>query len=235
MIQVGINENVVLTEVKLNDKNTLSFTFNELENLSNEKPNNPFDMINADEVVEVSNGTTVNIFQPNVSEKADVTEEKKIKMVSDDINKVKGIMFHFLKGWLPATEVKDIIKPFAGIDIDANNYNQKILDKNVVAAIHKNMSQAFINAITPLLAEKKPFRLLLVRQSTDKHFATFRGRYIEENQFWESMEVPKEASKLKFTPYEISMKLNDGTPVSKDKTDKPTEQAPVTAQNVFGQ
>ncbi len=238
MIQVGINENVVLTGVALNDKNTLSFTFNEAAKLGTDKPSNPFDLLNDDDVVEIDNGTTINIFQPNVPDKADMTQEKKVDMVTNDINKIKSIMFHFLKGWLPAAEVKGKINPFSGVAIDATNYSTQILNKDILAAIHKNMATTFIQLITPLLTPAKPFRLLLVRQSTEKHWPSFRGKYIEENPFWESMEIPAEASKVKFTSYEKGQKLDDPTQtvINKDKAgDTKAEAAPQTAANVFGQ
>jgi hypothetical protein len=236
MIQVGINENVILTSVALNDKNTLSFTFEEKG--TGDKPMNPFEALASDEVVDIDNGKSINLFQPNVPDKADMTQEKKVDIVTSDINKTKGILIHFLKGWMTKEEVKGAINPFAGTAVDATNYATQLLNKEVLAAIHKNMSTTFIQLITPFLAQRDAFRLLLVRQSADKHWPSFRGKYIEENPFWESMQIPAEASKLKFTAYEISQKLNDGTPVSKDNAktadSKPADTAPVTAQNVFG-
>jgi hypothetical protein len=219
--------------VELNDKNTLSFVFEEAGN--KDKPANPFDILNSEEVVETSSGLTVNLFQPNAPDKADFTEERKVDMVTNDVNSIKSILVHFLKGWMTSEQVKGRIMPFTGVPIDATNYNQQILKPDILAAIQKNMATTFIQIITPLLSEAKPFRLLLIRQSTDKHWPTFRKRYIEENPFWESMEIPKEASKLKFTADEKGKKLNDPTvTVKKDAVDKPIDQAPVTAANVFG-
>lgn len=237
MIQVGINENVVLTGVTLNDKNTLAFTFQSLDKAGDDKPSSPFDVLNSEEVVEIDNGTTVNLFQPNVPDKADMTQEKKVDMVTNDINKERAILNHFLRGFMTADELKGKLMPFAGVAIDKDNYSTQILNKDIVAAIHKNLATTFIQLITPFLAEKKPFRLLLVRQSTDKHWPTFRGKYVEENPFWESMEIPKEASKVAFTSYEKGQKLDDPTPsVTKPKAEgaAAAEQAPMSAANVFG-
>jgi len=102
------------------------------------------------------------------------------------------------------------------------------------------MSQFFINAMQPYVnKDELLFRCLLVRTSKDKHFATFRSSYIEDNPFWESMDVPKEASKVKYTAYEEKEGLNDGTPASRSETadtKKSTESvATISAASVFGQ
>jgi len=82
-------------------------------------------------------------------------------------------------------------------------------------------------------------RLLLVRQSKDKHFATLRGTYLDDQPFLEPMAIPKDASKLKFSPWEIENGYDSSAPAP--KAAKPeggvpgaTAAAPVTASNIFG-
>ncbi len=240
MIQIGINENVYLEKAILDDKNSLELVFAEVSAV--EKPTSLFANVASDDVVE-NHSMGVRLFPPLPPKKEDLTAEKKLDLVVGDINKTKGILLHILKGYFTADELKKLfgLNLYAGLPIDENNFNQQILIKEVLEGVHKNMARLFLEKIKPVLNDRtKAFRLLLVRQSKDKHYATFRGKWIEDNPFYESMEIPKEASKVKFTPYEIEQGLTHGTPVSKDaaadKKDgsKSGGEAPLSAANVFG-
>ena len=233
---VKINENVYITGIELDSNNYLNITFKEKNDLSN-----PFEKLIDDDVHEGSDKLDIKLFapQPPKNDDGKLTEEKMIDRVSRDINKNKGILQHIMKGYMTKEEYAIGKAMFDGIDIDANTYSKKIIDKDVLLKVHQNMAQFFINAMQPYLnKEDLLFRLLLVRTSKDKHFATFRSSYIEDNPFWESMDVPKDASKVKFTPYEEKEGLNDGTPAVRSSTadtNKTGEAAAtMTAASVFG-
>lgn len=235
MIQIGINENVYLEKVGLDDKNVLELTFAEV---SKEKPTSLFANIASDEVVE-NTSMGLKMFPPLPADKKDITEEKKVDLAVADINKTKGILRHILLGYLTSEDLKGLwAHAFDGLNITEESFPKQVQVKEVLAAIHKNLARIFMEKIQPFLNKKdQAFRLLLVRQSTTNHYAGFRGRYIEDNPFYESMEIPKEQSKLKFTPYEIQQGLTHGTPVAKEAAaDKKGDggAAPMTAANIFG-
>ena len=240
MIRIGITENVYISDVKLDEKNALLITFEEAGKADKPKVANYFDNIASDEVIETESGTTLRIF-PQLPPKPENgrTEEKNVELLVGDINKAKGVVLHILKVYMTSDELKGKIIPFEMLPIDANNFNTQVVKKEILEGVHKNICRAFINLITPFLTEKKLCRLLLVRQSTDKHYATFRNRYLDEQPFIESMEIPKEASKLKFSSYEIEKGLDNDTPVKKPEgaaanAAGTVAAAPMTAANVFG-
>lgn len=216
MIGIGINENVYLDKVILDDKDVLAITFKNLP-APGAKKLSVFEEISASEVVDEAPEMTIRMFPMNGPKEDDSkTLEQKVDLARADIAKFKGICNHLLKGYMTSEEMKNILNPTRGIAIDEANTEQQITQKVTMNQISKNMAQDFVNAIRPYCGNPAAaFRLLLVRQSKDKHFATFRGRYLDENPFWESMSVPKEASKLKFTPWELANGYNLDTPVVK--------------------
>jgi len=236
-IGVGINENIYISAVELDSNNYLTITLKQKTDLVN-----PYDKLIADEVIEGSDKLDIKLFapQPPKNDDGKLTEEKLLDRVSRDINKNKGILQHIMKGYMTKDQYTFGKAIFDGIDIDPNTYATKILDKDVLLKVHQNMSQFFINAMQAYLnKDELLFRCLLVRTSKDKHFSTFRSQYVEDNPFWESMDVPQEASKVKFTPYEEKEGLNDGTPASRSETsdNKKTTESTVamSAASVFGQ
>jgi hypothetical protein len=244
MIGIGINENVYLASAELDQKGVLGITFEEAGAADKPKVDSLFDVIAAETVVETEYGMTIKMFPPlPPKEGNDRTEEKNVELLVSDINKTKGVLLHILRGYLTTDDIKKAggLNPFRGLPITKENFNKEIQRKELLEGIHRNMCTDFVNLIRPFLGQKdKLFRLLLVRQSKDKHYASFRGKYIEDNPFFESMEIPKDASKVKFTKYELDNGLNDATPVKKDQaaagdTAKGGDQpAPLTAANVFG-
>lgn len=249
MIGIGINENVFLSNAELDQKGTLGVTFEEAGKADKPKVESLFDVVaSTDEVIETEHGMTIKLFPPlPPKEGNDRTEEKNVELLVSDINKTKGVLLHLLHGYFTKDDIKKAggLNPFKGLPITKENFNAMIQKKETLEGIHRNLATDFLNIIRPVLGKSdKTFRLLLVRQSKDKHFASFRGKFIEENPFWESMEIPKEASKVKFTAYELTNKLDDATPVAKDQQKQGTAggaqttsgpgQAPLTAANVFG-
>jgi hypothetical protein len=240
MIGVGINENVFLEKVALNEKNVIEITFQEAGKVK-EKPASMFASVAGDEIQEGQMGMSIRLFPPLPPQKEDMTDEKKRDLIDADINKTKAIIRHLLLGYLTSADLVGMwASSFDGLPIDESNYKEQFLKKEILEGIHRNMGRIFIEKITPFLNDQeRKFRLLLVRQSREKHFATFRGRYIEDNPFFESMEIPADHSKVKFTPYELSEGLNSGVPIPKEAADKKdtgsnAPNPPMTVGNVFG-
>ena len=238
MIRIGITENVYIADVKMDEKNALLITFEETGKEDKVTVDNYFDNIASDEVIETERGTIIRIFPP-LPPKADNgrTQEKNVELLVSDINKAKGIVIHILKVFYTMDDLRGKINPFASLPIDKDNFDVQVQKKEILEGVHRNICKAFVDLIKPFLAEKKPVRLLLVRQSQDKHYATFRNRYLDEQPFIESMEIPAAASKLKFSSYEIEKGLDNDIPVRKPDgavAGAAPATAPLTVTNVFG-
>jgi hypothetical protein len=216
MIKVGINDDVFIKAVSFDDKNAIHITFSE----ANKKELNDFERLQADDVIETEPDMEIRIFGTKVSEKAEHTAEKKQELVVSDLNKTKGQLQHIMTQYMVKEQAVIGTHFYDGTGITADNYQTKLLEQGVVDQINKNMANFFISAMRPYTNNKSlKFRLLLVRQSKDKHFATLRGRYLEANPFLESMDVPAAQTKVAFTKYELDNKLDDGTPVDRSTAD----------------
>lgn len=235
---VGINDDVIIQDVVLDDKLWTKITFKK----EGEKAYNPFEAIGAENEAEEKSNTTLDMYIFNLKTPAAEdrkgnkrTQEQIRELATRDVTKTKALYLHLLKGYLTKDDIKFDVYRATGITT-ADEYNSRIVNQGVLDQITRNLATDFISMIKPFLGNPEmKFRLLLLRQSKDKHFAAFRQNYLEENPIWESMDVPKEASKVKFSAYEEKEGLNDATAASKSTADKPAEEAPMDAASVFGQ
>lgn len=236
MISVGINENIIIDDVTLSKENWLNITFRQIGG----KEFNAFEALGAENDAEREEINTIDIkiFNIKVPKDADKagnkrTREQITKLVISDISRNKAVLLHLVRGYLTKDQIKFDL--YNGTGLDANNFEERLVDQPVLDIIHRNMCNDFMAMVRPFMKnEALLFRLLLVRTSKEKHFATFRTSYIDENPFWESMSIPKKDSKMAFTKSEIAQGLNDGTPAAKTEADKPAEQAPLAPVNIFG-
>lgn len=239
MLGVGIHENVYLAEATLDEnKSVIAIRFKETGKATQVKKS-LFERAASSEVEETDDGTQIMLFPPTPPKEGNTnSEEKNVENLVNDINKTKGICLHILAGYLTTEQLKDKMTPFASLPLTETNFNTEIQKKEMLEAAQRNIGRTFIQLITPFLNKPElAFRLLLTRQSTAKHYATLRGRFLNDNPFWESMAIPKEASKVKFTDYEKSAGLDNGAPAAKEnKANNSTAvaQAPVTAASIFG-
>jgi hypothetical protein len=244
MIKIGINENIFIRDAKYNaENNRLTITF---EESGGTKYASVFDRLNADEAVETLPTRELILFCPmepkaKIGEK-DRTLEQRMNAITGDITSVKAILQHIMGGYMTKDEFKfDMYENIP--TIDANSYPAEIIKVPIFTQVFKNMCTQFIEKMKPYLGdETKLFRLLLVRQDANNAFPTFRRKYIKENPFYESMEIPKESSKVMFTPYELKEGLDSDIPATRSDADKKggdnkgnnSGAGPMTAANVFG-
>jgi len=81
--------------------------------------------------------------------------------------------------------------------------------------------------------EDYKLRILLRRSNSKNHYPKFRDKLLQAFPFVELAIIPKESSKIAFTKYEITNKLNDGTPVT-DTDDFPdSTPAPASTPILF--
>lgn len=245
MVNVGINENVIISNAELltdNDKASLAITFREKDAPKIE--GDIFDQLSGEGEVATGNskdGTTIRMWPPlkplpDTKDGQTKSASEMAKEAADALGERKNALLQILSVFMTSDKIK--FNMFAGMEtlITREKFESNIVKEEVIKSAFINMANQFLAMIAPHLdKEDSPVRLLLVRQSKTKHYAAFRERYVKDNPFIESAHIPKDASKLKWTAYEIKEKLNDPTPVAQAAADATTEQAPVDVANIFGE
>lgn len=234
MIGVGINENVYIVDVTVNDKGRLAVKFK--EKVPEQK--SAFEALSSasGEVENEVNDMTLQMLSFNVptdTDKYKWSAEDRINRINADITLMRNRLTHILEGYMNSNDIKWSL--WANTGITAENYSERIQDSNVLQVVYSNICNQFIEQIKPFANKSdKLFRVKLVRQSESKHYATWpSSNYpFSKQPFFEPMEVPKEASKVAFTDYEKKNKLDDSTPVSKSTADAKDSSAP---DQSFGQ
>jgi hypothetical protein len=207
MIGVGINENVYLAGVSMNEKHALILSFKETD--GSEK--NIIEMLEDDEVGSLASGSDIRLFPFNVPNKADMTAQQKFDIVINDIKNTGSLLVHLLSPFLTKDELK--LDKYANTGIKTTmpmaDFQAKILSQAVLDTIWKNMATAFIRLSKPLVGNVNlTFRLKLRRQSKEKHYAALPNKFLNTEPCIEPMTVPKDQSKVKFSAYEIKEGLD---------------------------
>jgi hypothetical protein len=236
--QVGIHENIILDKASLDDKGRLVLNLRlKDEQKQQEAPMSAFARMNAAEVIEEESDAGLILWTFKLPDDKDKTGnvrtvEQKGELVSNDISRLKNQLQQILEQYMSKDKITWSI--FDGCAIAEETYYQDLNSQPNLDMIYKNIVEQFIAHIQPFLGKDEyPVRWKLARQSKDKHYARIPDRYIKDNPFIETMEVPAKDSRVKWTPYEIKEGLNDGTPVTREAADT-TEPTP-EAKNVFGQ
>jgi hypothetical protein len=236
MINVGINEDVVLQKVELTEKEgkySLDFSFGEGDVTISD---NPFEQeLDDNGYVKTSAGnSTLKVFTPFAPKDTDfsnnpVSAKDKYASALKTVGELRNLLTQFALCYTTSDKFK--FDPYLGSGLTQDNVQVMLPTQEVIDRIFVNISKQFIEVMTPLLTEEPvKLRLLLCRQSADKHFPTFRRNFIREQPVVELMAVPKESSKLKFSAYEIGKGLNDGTPKAQSEADS---TAHLTEEQVF--
>lgn len=242
MIEVGINENVILDKAEITDpeKGILTLTFRGRKSPDTVELS-AFEALGSDGYTDTSaDSTSIKILSPlpPYAQRNDGTpiplQDQQASAI-DSIAEKKNLLYQILSVYMVSSAIKfDLYK---GTGLNASNFPQRIIEADVLCKVMFNMATDFVNLITPFLGKDElPVRLLLVRQSKTKHFKDFRQRFVKENPVIESMLIPKEASKLAFTKYEINNGLNSGAVTEQAAADAVADKAEVLqVETVFGQ
>jgi hypothetical protein len=149
---------------------------------------------------------------------------------------LKNQLTQLLEVW--TTSDKVIWDPYYNTGITKDNYRERWMDDDALGKIFANYGNQFIAMAKDFMGKKEyALRVKLVRQSKLKHYATIPGKFLADNPWVESMDVPADKSKLKFSKWEKENGFDNGTPVARAEADPaadvPAADAP-TAGNVFG-
>jgi hypothetical protein len=241
-IGVGINEDVVLSKAEVlvdNDKISLGLSFREKGQVKQEA--DAFAQLAGDGAVDTGNGlgTVIRVWPPlsplpTTTKNVAKTVAEMSKESQDNLGEVKNILIQILSCFTTTDKIK--FSMFQGMEgITRENIDVKIVDKEVIKAAFTNLANQFVAQVTPFLDKDDcAVRLLLVRQSKEKHYAAFRNRFIIQNPIIELMAIPKDASKLKFTPYEIEKGLDKAGAVAKPEG-VVSDAAPSSVANMFAE
>lgn len=237
MIGVAINENVYIEKVvKAANRQSLEFTFGQV----GDKPMNLFEESMGSKVKDVNTGDTVIrlwAFKVPTFKNADNSERtdaEKRASIGIDITETKNRMVHILQRYMLTDQIE--FDQYVGTGIDKTNWEDKWLDDNSLLEMFSVLCDQFIAQINPFIGDKELLsRLKLVRQATDKPFATFPGaRYLSSNPFYEAMDVPADRSLIKFSDYEKKKGLASADIPLKSDADTLPDATPDDAGDVFG-
>lgn len=202
MIGVQINEPVVIHKTVKNDQGTLIIGIQEYGEV------NPLEALNQSGQTSFEKAEKDITIWPIKKDSFNGTPLS-AKELMDKVAEVKNTLNHILSAYTPSSNIKwDLFK---GTNVTTDNYETAVVQN--LDKMYNNLVDQFITQMKPFLG-KNPVRILLIRQSAAKHYPTFRKRYLDSQPFIEPITVPKAASKVKFSKYEIEKGLNNGEPTT---------------------
>jgi len=227
MIGIGINENVYLGKPTTDEKSgVLIISFKEPvageAELKEAMTANPFaDWEDGGSLSHTEGGNGISLRMFPFDSKSPVSEPDKVIdgiEMKNRISQLRDPLVHILSQYM--TNDKIIFSPAiifkgTGIDKDVSAYGTKILSDTVQEKVYNNIVNQFIALATPFIENPELlFRLKLPRQSAKKAYATIPSRYLKDSPFMEPMSIPKAASKIKFSAWEIKNGFDNADPVS---------------------
>lgn len=220
MITPGIQENLRLISAEKNDKGTLVVTFQQ----GNEAPSLLASLSSMDSTAESDNGF---FFWPFKADDRLTTPEAIAEDLIKRMQDFRKQLVHILEQYMAVKDPqgKDLVQfnPLDGLALASDTafidgLKDPAMRDLILAKVYDNFVTQFSKFITPLAGlNSPPMRMKLTRASKDKHFANI-PRF---TPFIEPMSVPKDQSKLKFTPYELGYRKGDpaGHPSSWSQAD----------------
>ena len=219
-LTVGIHESVVLGEkTALNDKGNLVISFaTKVDNA---------DLLGALERGEDTSNDSANLIQFRFNTIINGTEQTSGDIgnsVSSFRKQLKDIMLVFMTEEVAEAKINLGNVCFAGLGVTGDNIGTKLKDQNFLDKVYDNMVNAFLNAVKPFI-NGPTFRVILVRSSKAKHYPKIPAKGKFPRVWIESTSVPKSASKIAFTDYEIKEGLNSGEPTATEKIEEASAEA----------
>lgn len=211
MLKIGINENVVLSSVKLSEKEgkyAIDFQFGGISEASD-----PFEeQLDADGYSKTSMDRPIKFWPPAVALTTKTNGEVRspLEIAQDTLTSVKELK-NLLQQFALCYTTSDKINLndyLRNTGVTKENWVTNLASEAVLLQITRNLLEDFNRDVKNYLGVNSPetnLRLLLIRQ---KDYPGFRRYYIADNPVVESMIIQKEASKLKFTKKELEQGLD---------------------------
>jgi F0F1-type ATP synthase delta subunit len=197
MIGVGVNAPVYVEKAEKNEKGTLTVTFKEA---SDAKPKSLLEQMNegADDSGNSGGSVGLMLFPPSTEytkdgEKKIVEGPRRVQLLMD----FKNQLAHILLRYVPSKEIRFNVVKGLVLKTDEELFVQ-VMDEKKYLQIYGNIVEQFIEQATKfkIFDSTKTSRLLLVRQSAEKHFGRLRDKFLTDQPFLEDIIVPKDKSKL---------------------------------------
>ena len=224
LIKPGIHEPLVFSDkTKINDKGTLELVISSVED-----PNALFNAFQSNSTL--SDMESKFIFYPP-SLKDFEQNVKTPAQVGQDILKMRHQFMQYALLFATKEEVDKVLgglAMFQGLGIPEDKMQQALGMLNQEAFVQKvstNLGTIFYKFLLAKKAfdGKTKFRHKFLRQSEAKNYATIPNS--DFDTWVESIDIPKEASKIAFSQWEIDNKKNNGDPVSSDAGSSTAEDA----------
>ncbi len=218
MLEVGIHENVYLSkDTGLTDKGALKIVLTK----SQAADIDAFTAFTTGQSLATDDAGII-IFPPDTmnfekTEKVDaITMTKRVQVVEGQLKKI-------LLVYMTEEAVEKAIgdgKSYAGLGLNKDNFETKMKDDSFIGAVINNLGKLFLEACVANKLYKKGdgFRIKLIRTSKNKHYPKLSAGF---DTWIEGMDVTKEASKIAYSSYEKSKKLDSALPVPSEGTPKP--------------
>lgn len=199
MIRVGVNEPVYLSKVEKNEQGTIAISFTEAV-AETKKKLGLLEQANEGSDTSGSNSGTTQflLFPPSREFTKDGKKEKVApeKLLSNLID-LKNQLVHILKRYTLAKNISfNVVK---GMPVTTDEQLLAAMeDEGQYAKVYANIIDQFMEQASrfKIVNSTVHSRLLLVRQSREKHFGRLRDKYLDEQPFLEDVIIPKDKSKL---------------------------------------
>lgn len=260
MIGVGVNAPVFFEKAEKNDKGTLNVTFK--ESTGETKKKSLLEQMNegTDDSGNSSGSVSLLLFPPSTEytnkegQKEVVEGPKRVQALMDFKNQLSHILLRYVTSkQITWNVVKGLV-----LKSDEELFVQ-VMDEKKYLQIYNNIVDQFLEQAAKLKVydPTQLSRLMLVRQSKEKHFGRLRDKFLTDQPFFEDIAIPKDKSKLlvkagtkgattlfepdadgfvpKFTDYEIGKGLDN--PIrSATASDSPaaTAEEVEAVEHVFG-
>jgi hypothetical protein len=233
LLKVGIHENLKLTEeTKVNDQGSLEI---HIESAADAK-DAILEAFTSNSVYSPMKGKLI-IFPPNMKTFDGVSKDA--GAIASDLLKIRHQLMCYAKVYVTTEKVNAAIgglKMLEGLGIPADELNTavpRLANEDFMKKVNTNLAAKFVKLLTEENAFKGgiTFRQKFLRQSADKNYAVIP---MSDYDVWiESMDIPKSASKVAYTKYEIDKKKNDPNPAAGDKSESSSTDAN-KGKNLFG-
>jgi len=201
MIRVGVNENVLFTKADKNEKGTLSVTFTESGSEVKKKVS-LLEQMNESSDTSGSNAGSTNflLFPPSREHLGGDKKGQTLEATEmlKNLMSLKNQLTHILAKFTTSQNIRWNVFQNVGVIKTDEDILSAVADEIKFKQIYANLVDQFLENVTrnKVIESGKPLRLFLVRQSKEKNFGRLRDKFLEEQPFLESLEIPKDKSKL---------------------------------------